>query len=966
MRFFSKKQWITGLRYFTAGLFAIWILSNFQSPVPSKNGLDLLEKAQQLQTQGDSLANQVAVQATTFLAQNGDWDNWVNAWKIYYLNHFSQSNPEKIQQGINGLKPALKTIETTPAAQAPAISSKIYGFTGNLYFKMGNYAEALKWYEQSVPLAEKATDTVFLVKQYYNISDVLWKLGDDYAALNYSRQALPLAQSLKDTSRMTGILLTQGNIYRTLNQPTESMASYQEALKLSPDNSETWMLMSKLQEEVVHNNQSALNTAQNALKTAASPIEKTDALHQMGRVYLAMKQPEAALRQFNSALLFAAEGYGARHPECAKIQVFRAKAFAQQHHFQQALDAANQCIQSLQPLFNPENIYSNPQIDEITENSLWTPEALLARQNAFSGLFKATNNKNYLADALDCAELALLCLEKIQFGYKADDSRLALSDAYFPACDSAISMAANLYQLTSDPAFAERALRLCEKTKAVVLSDVLYQKEIKGLAGVPDSLRNRERESMAQIAFFEKQISQWPDPQNIPDSLKQALFLARRQSEDLEKKTEKDYPAYAQAKYGFRKTVTLEELRHDLPADAALVEYFTGQNEIFTFVVTSSDFTFHRIKRPANFDATVQKLRYTISDWNFIKDSSQQAEKGFIEESRRLYQLLLERPLAHITQPRLFIVPDGLLHQIPFELLLTDSFSGKWIDLNIPYLIKKRAISYRFAGRSLHQQADLSGEGLGCFGLEYKDPALLSVLDESTRKGTRGGGPLPWTSKELDQIDGIFHGETWFETKATRENFIKNAHRFGILHLAMHGWNDDKNPLRSRLLFAHSQVNEDPFVYASDLYNLQLKAGLVVLSACESGTGQWQRGEGVMSLARAFSFAGCKSLVSSLWNVSDQSTSEIMASFYKKLQGGMPKDLALQAAKLDYLDKVSSTYSTPVYWSAFIATGDMAPLSDIPSGSGPNYWYWALILLLPVLLKIVYKKWRNRVTNAPE
>jgi len=205
-------------------------------------------------------------------------------------------------------------------------------------------------------------------------------------------------------------------------------------------------------------------------------------------------------------------------------------------------------------------------------------------------------------------------------------------------------------------------------------------------------------------------------------------------------------------------------------------------------------------------------------------------------------------------------------------------------------------------------------------------------------------------------LGGVF----WLNEQATRGNFLRNAEKYGVLHLATHGFTDELNPLRSRLLFAESTEEEDPFVYASDLYNLQLTAGLAVLSACQTGTGQWRRGEGVMSLARAFAFAGCPSLVMSMWNVSDKSTSELMVAFYEELQSGKNKDEALRMAKLRYLQNVSPEYAKPVYWAGFVPIGEMDAIPEAQLTA--RKWIKPALLGLAAILAflVILAYWRRR------
>jgi len=130
-----------------------------------------------------------------------------------------------------------------------------------------------------------------------------------------------------------------------------------------------------------------------------------------------------------------------------------------------------------------------------------------------------------------------------------------------------------------------------------------------------------------------------------------------------------------------------------------------------------------------------------------------------------------------------------------------------------------------------------------------------------------------------------------------------------------------------------------------------LTTDLVTLSACQTGLGKLQKGEGMLSLAKGFSYAGAKSLVTTLWKINDQTTSELMQEFYKNLDDGMPKDKALREAKLAYLKTADDDLLThPYFWSGFMISGDVAPLTS----NNSNLW-WLFLLVIPVLILLVRK-----------
>ncbi|MDO8899257.1 MAG: CHAT domain-containing protein, partial [Bacteroidales bacterium] len=143
-----------------------------------------------------------------------------------------------------------------------------------------------------------------------------------------------------------------------------------------------------------------------------------------------------------------------------------------------------------------------------------------------------------------------------------------------------------------------------------------------------------------------------------------------------------------------------------------------------------------------------------------------------------------------------------------------------------------------------------------------------------------------------------------------------------------------------------------------ELYSLQLDASLVVLSACNTGSGQLRYGEGIMSLTRGFFYAGVPSIVMTSWEINDNSGALLMEYFYKYLKDGMPKDIALQKAKLDYLEQSNQLKSHPFFWAAYMVIGDVTP---IESG---NSWFLPVIIfasfILLMVLFIVFWKGKRR------
>ena len=197
--------------------------------------------------------------------------------------------------------------------------------------------------------------------------------------------------------------------------------------------------------------------------------------------------------------------------------------------------------------------------------------------------------------------------------------------------------------------------------------------------------------------------------------------------------------------------------------------------------------------------------------------------------------------------------------------------------------------------------------------------------------------PLPASHREADALDGVILSQR----EATKRNFVRYTDEASIIHLATHAIVNDEDPLRSYIVFyPHNEADSSYKLFAHELYNISLdKTHLAFLSACETASGKLVAGEGIMSLSRAFSYAGCPNLVTSLWKAEDHSTAYISERFYHYLHDGRDFAAALRQAKLDLLrDKQYAQFHDPSYWSHLVFVGTPLPSNEL----GEATWLWLL------------------------
>ncbi|MEZ4935714.1 MAG: CHAT domain-containing protein [Saprospiraceae bacterium] len=184
---------------------------------------------------------------------------------------------------------------------------------------------------------------------------------------------------------------------------------------------------------------------------------------------------------------------------------------------------------------------------------------------------------------------------------------------------------------------------------------------------------------------------------------------------------------------------------------------------------------------------------------------------------------------------------------------------------------------------------------------------------------------MPASGEEVKAASLFWNGDYYLNADATEDRFNEVAGNYRIVHLSTHGVADSRSGDYSYLAFAEQKDSlENEFLYVRDLYNIQLNADLVTLSACETAAGELQRGEGIISLARAFAYAGAKSILTTLWVADDSATRDLMKVFYQQLKNGEAKDRALQKAKQELLG--NGRFAHPFFWAGFVPVGDMQAL----------------------------------------
>ncbi len=581
---------------------------------------------------------------------------------------------------------------------------------------------------------------------------------------------------------------------------------------------------------------------------------------------------------------------------------------------------------------------------------------------------KETNNIKDLQAALQTYTLAIKITDTLRINFHSQASKLERSKTAASLYKEAIEVAYELLQVTNNNAYLDTAFFISEKGKAAVMQASLQEIEARQASSMPDTLAAKEKMLRDDLVYYTSQMNRISSKKNPSEFEKEQFvhyqekyYQTKDQHEQLLRMLEKNYLDYYQLKYetGIAKLV---KIKSQLSATQKVISYYEGKDHLYALII-GKDIT-KCIQLPADSltHYHISTLRQSVKSSSLVTNA-QRNWHAYTTSAYKLYRLLLA-PLQKSLkfEDQIIIVPDGVLALIPFDILIASMPKHILQYKKLDYIINHYAISYANSAtlwlKNSIKKRHIAKNQLLAFAPSFKSnqqrsfPKSREEIDTVRSMLT----PLKWSKNEVSQISTYFDGIKLIGLEATESTFKKYAQDFAILHIASHANANDERPLFSKIYFTQiSDSLDDAALHTFELYNLQLNADLAVLSACNTGYGKTIVGEGVINLARGFTYAGCASIVVSLWNANDRISAEIMNYFYKYLAEGHDKAHALRQAKLHYIKNAEQINTHPYFWGQFIATGDMRPLTN------KRLWYWWYLVPISTifLLLIIWYKKRN-------
>ena len=685
--------------------------------------------------------------------------------------------------------------------------------------------------------------------------------------------------------------------------------------------------------------------------------------------YIGVGKYELAEKIFLALKQRYTDRYGAKHPDIALVYINLADVYGRAERFEEAYEAIGLS------LFSNSNMNTPPLInDQLLEQ--------LLKHQFMNPFFVATSlsmlDKVYLYEYISTKSVDVLqkkhknmqryrsYIERLTPYFHSEEDKLWVVQISNDEFSSGIWTAWELNKRTKDKSVLKDAFYYFESNKAALLNYTIKSNDALQFGEVPDSLLALEKSLQADLNNLKKQGAEAP-------MIKGKILEKEETLKNLVHQLEKDYPQYFQFKYQ-NNQISATKMQELLPDNnTAVLSYYVWRNAVLSMGITKNKVVLVPLRlHPSELSKQIDSLRFSLTDYRGMKEDPTANFNQFVKHSDFLYQKILSPLLDSLSDGKdsihqLIIIPDNILGNIPFEVLLTDSVTTSPGDFAaLPYLLHQYKISYTYSGTLLSENTKRkkapTKKGILGYAASYSQEM---TTNRSVERGLRQSllrkalQDLPAAKEEVQSLEKNYAGQFLYGADANEKHFIEQSGQYQIIHLAMHGLLNEKNPLLSALAFTENADSDyDNFVEAHEISRLKLHAELVVLSACETGYGKFEQGEGVMSLARSFMYAGVSSLVVSLWQVNDGSTAMIMKSFYRNLAVGMDKAEALQQAKLEYIKNVGgggdgrygrpsvSTITTtiaahPAFWAPFIQLGDSRPIRVQARSIASVYlWWW--------------------------
>lgn len=839
---------------------------------------------------------------------------------------------------------------------------------GQSYFKRKQYEVAIPYLRKALEIISKEqsnldrkADIEFMLATIYN-DRRLYELGIEYnsRALEYWK-----SEKVEDYGRYYQAFLLQGDLFRKIETSIQGRKWYQsivdkanweakiksykvEAVKhlALPDKTTdyNYALLSYLKAEDL---MPKFSKAEQVLKAIELNMAK-------GALFLEANDYSRAKIHYQRALDLMKPIYEEKHPLVAEASRAMSEIFLAEQLFSEALTFVDKALNASLEAGGEVSGTDAPDVDKAKFpyellNALGTKGVILHEMSL------GNQTESSLVKSLETFDAAQQLLFKLRKTYRNEGAKYRLKKLAHKISHQAVVSSYLLYELTQKEKYLRKAFEYAEIAKAASLLEAVRDLKARKVSGIPDSLILQENELKVDIAYLQGEVFyelRKGSDKNLSrlSELDLKINRAMKAHSEMLSLFEKVYPKYFNLKYDFA-TTQLDKLQQTLKDEEMLIEYVLFDSAVFILTINQKQIGGSYVE--AKLD-----LRKLIKDlYNAIVKRD---EEAYLKHASTLYRYIIAPIKDQFGENKLIVIPDGELNFIPLGIMPLNGRDQPKSYAEVDYLINQHAVLYNYSAALFvaNQQKGTYNKDLQQIAALAPDFSQMNKKILSEKVGTLLQ-PLPGAISEVQTIGQLFKMPKILLAKDANEHQLKVlADKYAVLHIATHGILDHKNPLYSKLVLKDEE-EEDGILHIYEIYNLDLSGELVVLSACNTGIGQIMEGEGILSMARAFSYSGVPNVVMTRWEVSDAATKIIMELFYTNLKAGDPKHIALQKAKKTFLKQNEGTILAPFFWGAIVSAGNSeAVYSLIEEPQTSFFWYYVIggVFIFLIILLFIFRR----------
>lgn len=898
------------------------------------------------------------------------WDRYVLALCVQYQLYQSQLD------FVNAGNRVQAAVDSADKYLEPGSFNRLmaYNNMGTFLSEQGEFEEALAAFEKSIEILNQIPDAPGIKKNriilHNNVGTLAFDQGDLGLAENYFKRALRMAKdslleysfnALLSTKRLGQCASKQGDfaLAKSYFKEGEILLNKYEKTRLNQfidiyhyqafiyRDEENWT-------EVWRLTQLALGLQDKHRAQKGTGFNEDTSYRLLGEFYAEKGDLTQANQNFERAYAIAEKRYEHlhHHVRLGVIHRYWGEGLMKNQKWQAALDHYRQLMYQYSSLGDSLSIPSSDDWRIVDQDLL---KGLHHRAQILGELYDQSQDRSQLKACLEACleayELTIATMDRARRSVKAESSRLFLSSQSISVFEEAMLRCLEMADKFDDIAYRDLAFRFSEQSRAASLLQSIQATNAQFEGGVPDSLLQKERSLSQQLAHWKAKLSEAGNKLEESDSVQVRLwqdkaFAIQEELSALTEAFEKDFPAYFQLKYQIQ-YLDRKTLQAALADDkTTFVSYFWGYENVIVQAVNQSGIHQYAIAQSQINTSMMRLLKHVYQNGS--------GTEQFLTDAYDLFKHLLESTVTTFAPQteRLILVTDGQLGFLPFETLLSSKVEKNMDEREarlyqrLPYLFQSQDIRYAYSASLFFQDPLFDQRKPGklsdllAFGPEYEKQLALG-----------------FSQKEAQTVAEITRGEALLGLAASRDAFLKQAENHSLLHIAAHGLANENQPMLAYLRFSAMADSSSDKLYSYEIYGQHIPAQLVVLSACESGSGQLAQGEGIMSLARAFRYAGTGSILMSLWQADDYASGELMRYFYEGLASGEKTTAAaLQASRKQFLAEASMDRMHPYYWAGFRLMGQ--------GGSFEKGFAWWLFAALLAIVGIGFAFVLRRKTRA--